>query len=86
MTKDRWDTERKATQDQLLPLTAMPNAGGGLSSYAFAFYGMLGEGPDPFNSRETKAFIKASWQPLAPDPKVGVWTDDYSNILRVFMW
>jgi hypothetical protein len=24
------------------------------------------------------------WQPLAPDPKVGVWTDDYSNLLRVF--
>src|SRR5262249_28627509 len=36
MTKDRWDAERKATQKQLLPLTTLPNAGGGLSSYAFA--------------------------------------------------
>jgi hypothetical protein len=26
------------------------------------------------------------WKPIATDPKVGVWTDDYSNLLSVFMW
>ncbi len=26
------------------------------------------------------------WEPLQRDPKVGVWTDDYSNLLRVFQW
>jgi hypothetical protein len=26
----------------------------------------------------------APWEPLEPDPKVGVWTDDYSNLLSVF--
>jgi hypothetical protein len=26
------------------------------------------------------------WKPLEPDPAVGIWTDDYSNLLKVFMW
>ena len=26
------------------------------------------------------------WEELAPDPAVGVWTDDYSNLLAVFKW
>jgi hypothetical protein len=30
--------------------------------------------------------IKASWQAIKPNPKVGVWTDDYSNLLSVFDW
>jgi hypothetical protein len=31
-------------------------------------------------------FVKAPWEALKPDPKVGVWTDDYSNLLSVFNW
>jgi hypothetical protein len=26
------------------------------------------------------------WEALVPEPKVGVWTDDYSNLLSVFDW
>jgi spermidine synthase len=26
------------------------------------------------------------WKPAQTDPKVGVWTDDYSNLLSVFLW
>jgi hypothetical protein len=26
------------------------------------------------------------WEPMQRDVKVGVWTDDYSNLLRVFQW
>jgi hypothetical protein len=26
------------------------------------------------------------WEPLHPDPNVGVWTDDFSNILSVIKW
>src|SRR5262249_42670260 len=26
----------------------------------------------------------APWEPLEPDPKVAIWTDDYSNLLSVF--
>ena len=26
------------------------------------------------------------WQPTEPNDKVGVWTDDFSNLLRVFDW
>jgi hypothetical protein len=27
---------------------------------------------------------KATWKPLELDDRVGLWTDDYSNLLRVF--
>jgi len=26
------------------------------------------------------------WQPLKEDPSIGVWTDDFSNLLGVFQW
>lgn len=26
------------------------------------------------------------WTPLSQDARVGVWTDDFSNVLRVFDW
>jgi spermidine synthase len=26
------------------------------------------------------------WEPVDPRPDVGVWTDDYSNLLRIFRW
>jgi hypothetical protein len=26
------------------------------------------------------------WRPLKPDPQVGLWTDDYVPLLRVFSW
>jgi hypothetical protein len=28
--------------------------------------------------------LKATWEPLKPEPAVGVWTDDYSNLWSVF--
>jgi hypothetical protein len=30
--------------------------------------------------------LPGPWQPLVPAPEVGVWTDDYSNLLSVFKW
>ncbi len=27
-----------------------------------------------------------AWTPLPTDEKIGVWTDDYSNLLKVFRW
>ena len=30
--------------------------------------------------------LEAPWKTLAPKPDVGVWTDDYSNLLKVFLW
>jgi hypothetical protein len=30
--------------------------------------------------------LESPWKALTPDPKVGVWTDDYSNLLSVFDW
>ncbi len=30
--------------------------------------------------------LNAPWEDLNPDARVGVWTDDYSNLLSVFYW
>jgi hypothetical protein len=30
------------------------------------------------------ALLPAPWEPLVPDPRIGVWADDYSNLLSVF--
>jgi hypothetical protein len=30
--------------------------------------------------------LRAPWRKLTKDPDVGLWTDDYSNLLRVFDW
>jgi len=40
-------------------------------------------------SEKTQDFIeeeKPLWKPLKIDPEVGLWTDDYSNLLQVFDW
>jgi hypothetical protein len=45
-------------------------------------------GPPPLpGNREANAppvLAAPPWRPLKPDPKRGVWTDDYSNLLGVF--
>jgi SAM-dependent methyltransferase len=43
-----------------------------------ASLGKLAEGPAEDSSLH--------WQPLRTDARVGVWTDDYSNLLGVFRW
>ena len=30
--------------------------------------------------------VDSRWRQLSPEPRVGVWTDDYSNIVRVLRW
>ena len=39
-------------------------------------------------SAEDLAFLDGDtrWSPLAPDPGTALWTDDFSNILGVFIW
>jgi len=29
---------------------------------------------------------KSDWNPIPPDRRVGVWTDDFSNIMAVLKW
>ncbi|HTU18886.1 MAG TPA: hypothetical protein VMG10_12575 [Gemmataceae bacterium] len=78
-----WEGEREAIRNQLLRASAWPNNGNGLSSQAMLLSKLFDE-----------ALCKrpSQWKPLEPDadwPKlsrVGVWTDDYSNLLSVFWW
>jgi hypothetical protein len=39
-----------------------------------------------FTASAFQAARPAGWRPLRREPKVGVWTDDYSNLLSVFEW
>jgi hypothetical protein len=56
--------------------------------------GMLSAFPDPAGKAHAQAAVcltlfkslQAPWRRLKTRPDVGVWTDDYSNLLRVFDW
>jgi spermidine synthase len=74
VTTDRWPAEKKLWEKSLLPVCAWPAGGSGLTGQAMLTYGVLGKLSPP------------EWEKLKPEPKVGVWTDDYSNLLSVFDW
>jgi hypothetical protein len=71
----QWQTEHgwAASGEALQMLSAIPDASGGIQTQAAAGLALL-EG------------LKAPWRKLKVRPEVGVWTDDYSNLLRVFEW
>jgi hypothetical protein len=54
-------------------VSALPDADGGVHSAGTICLGLL-EG------------LRAPWRRLKVRPDVGIWTDDYSNLLRVFNW
>jgi hypothetical protein len=80
-----WEYQREQLRMALLPLTHWPDNGSTLATYGMLLYRLLGE---DIAKREAK------WKVLEPADdekwpelqKVGVWTDDYSNLLSVFMW
>jgi spermidine synthase len=74
ITTERWKEVQKRWKDTLLPACAWPAGGTGLTAQAMFTYGIIAQVQPP------------GWRPLQPDPKVGVWTDDYSNLLSVFRW
>ena len=56
----------------------------------FRFHVQLSTGPLSTQTTNDQDFGGMAdderWKPLETDPKVGVWTDDYSNLLSVFLW
>ena len=72
---EQWQAEHgwEAGQDALLMACALPDAGGLVHGQAAACLPLFGR-------------LRAPWQRLKVRPEVGVWTDDYSNLLRVFDW
>jgi spermidine synthase len=78
-----WEDERHELRDQLMRLSLWPDNGTGLAGQAMLLRNFLDE---PMCQRP------AQWKPLEPEKdwpdlnKVGVWTDDYSNLFSVFTW
>jgi hypothetical protein len=78
-----WEDRRVAARVELLPLSLWPDNGTGLVGQAILVRNFLDEALCQRTSQ---------WKPLEPDEywtdlnKVGVWTDDYSNLLSVFWW
>lgn len=78
-----WEDRRKEARSEMLPLTLWPDNGTGMVGQAILMRNLLDE-----------ALCKrpSLWKPLEPDEswpdlkKVGVWSDDYSNLLSVFWW
>jgi hypothetical protein len=61
---------------------ALPGAHGDLvlaDAHLWALYAALGKG-----GSRGEDFLKAPWQKTETNPEVGIWTDDYSNLLSVF--
>ncbi len=78
-----WEDERHELRDQLLRLSLWPDNGTGVAGQAMLLRNFLNE---PMCQRP------AQWKSLEPESdwpdlrKVGVWTDDYSNLFSVFTW
>jgi spermidine synthase len=75
LTPRRWDVVRSDLQDAFVFLSTLPSKGPGISSHSLMLATAI-QG------------VYAPWEELQPDPtsRVGVWTDDYSNVLGVFEW
>jgi len=71
----QWQSEHgwPATQEAMQIVFLVPDAGGSVHGNG-AFYLTLLE------------HLRAPWRKLEDRPEVGIWTDDYSNLLRVFDW
>jgi spermidine synthase len=82
-----WEKKRKQARYEMLQLTAWPDNGSGMVTQALLLRGILDE---ELSQRPSQ------WRDLQPNPEenppwpdlktVGVWTDDYSNLLSVFSW
>ncbi len=90
MTQPQWDKHRKVVRDTMLQALGLPQRPE-VSIYLWHLIYALDENPPrPTNIRAEDwlkgAVVPAPWQAVDPKPDVGVWTDDYSNLLKVFMW
>jgi spermidine synthase len=71
LTPRSWATKQKEIEALLAPLVGYPDGGLGLHNLALPMYTVA-------------AAREAPWQPSRSLDKVGVWTDDYCNLLSVF--
>jgi SAM-dependent methyltransferase len=93
LTAEKWEPLRQDMTQRMLGLTCLPlyTLDGSFRSLCLMTCHVLERRQlerDPTTGKigfgEYK--LEAPWQPLKPRPEVGVWTDDYAPILRVFLW
>lgn len=73
MTLNRWRLERQQAFEHLLPLLGVPDHANGFNTLILAHLGLA-----------QHRMVQAPWIPVRTAKKVGIWTDDYSNLLGVF--
>jgi hypothetical protein len=72
---EQWQAEQgwAASADALRALTAFPDTGGSVQALGTVYHTLFER-------------LRAPWRRPRVRPEVGLWTDDYSNLLRVFYW
>jgi spermidine synthase len=80
---NEWEDKRKDVWAELMPLSLWPDPGLGMSGQAMLVRNLLDEAISRRPSKWKELEPDVTWPDLA---KVGVWTDDYSNLLSVFDW
>jgi SAM-dependent methyltransferase len=79
------ESRRQGARAALQALMAWPEAGPGVSSTAGLCYSLFLSAEEELNRQDSESKPSfAPWMRLEPLDKVGVWTDDYSNLLSVF--
>ncbi len=88
-TDEQWQKEKKPLLEALPACAALPMpASLGMSGPAVCYtLGGFLQFASQYDGEQRKMAPPAGpWEPLKPDPKIGVWTDDYAPILRAFNW
>jgi SAM-dependent methyltransferase len=72
---EQWQSAHgwEAGQEAMALLTAFPDASGRLQAQGAVCFALFER-------------LRAPWRRLKVRPEVGAWTDDYTNLLRVFDW
>jgi hypothetical protein len=78
-----WEDLRAELYGQFFQLSLWPDPGVGLSSQTMLMHKLLDQAISHRPSKWEELEPKKGWPDLG---KVGVWTDDYSNLLSVFDW
>jgi spermidine synthase len=86
MALNDWETKRMQLRFELLPLTLWPDQGAGMVSQALLLRNLLDEAICKRPAQWKKLQQQPDEKPWPDLDAVGVWTDDYSNLLSVFSW
>ncbi len=93
LTREKLDKEKESWKHVGETLLGLPDAGNRLSPLSFALQRAAREvnapwtscGPEPEQFRDRTRYAQALQEYRELKKKIGVWTDDYSNVISVFI-